>query len=34
MEEYKGVSYKFYKGEHKLTRQQCRSLAEERSWID
>ena len=31
---HNGVRYKFYKGEHKLTKQECRNLAEERSWID
>jgi len=29
-----GVRHKFYEGQHKLTKQECRILAKERSWID
>jgi hypothetical protein len=29
-----GVSYKFYEGQHKLTKKECREIAKKRSWIE
>jgi len=31
---HNGVRYEFHKGQHKLTKQECRILAKERSWIE
>lgn len=31
---HKGVSYKFYKGQHKKTMEECKIIAKDRSWIE